>query len=45
LLFVLAAGWILINTLVEDPRDAVVGIVLLVLSLPFYFYWAKRRKA
>ena len=42
LLFVVAAGWILINTLVEDPRDAVVGIVLLLLSLPFYFYWRKR---
>jgi APA family basic amino acid/polyamine antiporter len=44
LLFVAAAGWILVNTLVEDPRDAVVGIVLLLLSLPFYFYWTKRRR-
>ena len=43
LLFVVAAGWILINTLVEDPRDAVVGIVLLLLSLPFYFYWRKKQ--
>lgn len=44
LLFVAAAGWILVNTLVEDPRDAVVGIVLLLLSLPFYFYWRKSKK-
>ncbi len=44
LLFVAAAGWILVNTLVEDPRDAGVGIVLLLLSLPFYFHWRKRRK-
>ena len=45
LLFVAAAGGILINTLVEDSRDAVIGIVLLLLSLPFYFYWTRRRKA
>ena len=42
LLFVAAAGWILVNTLVEDPRDAIIGIVLLLLSLPFYFYWTVR---
>jgi len=42
LLFVAAAGWILVNTLVEDPRDAIIGIVLLLFSLPFYFYWTVR---
>jgi APA family basic amino acid/polyamine antiporter len=44
LLFVAAAGWFLYSTLVEDPRDAIVGIVLLLCSLPFYFYWTRRRK-
>jgi basic amino acid/polyamine antiporter, APA family len=43
LLFVAAAGWILYNTLAEDTRDAGIGIVLLLASLPFYYYWAKRR--
>jgi APA family basic amino acid/polyamine antiporter len=43
LLFVAAAGWILYNTLVEDTRDAGIGIVLLLVSLPFYYYWARRR--
>jgi basic amino acid/polyamine antiporter, APA family len=43
LIFVCAAGWILWNTVVEDPRAAVVGVALLLLSLPFYFYWSGRR--
>jgi len=42
LLFVAAAGWFLFNTLVEDPRDAIIGIVLLLCSLPFYYYWTRR---
>ncbi len=44
LLFVAAAGWILINTITEDLRDAVIGIALLLLSLPFYFYWTRNKK-
>jgi APA family basic amino acid/polyamine antiporter len=42
LLFVCAAGWILFNTVIEDTRAAVVGIGLLLLSLPFYFYWSRK---
>jgi APA family basic amino acid/polyamine antiporter len=43
LLFVAAAGWILFNTLVEASRDAMIGIVLLLASLPFYWFYARRR--
>ncbi len=42
LLFVALAGWFVYNTLVEDTRNAVVGIVLLLISLPLYHYWTKR---
>ena len=41
LLFVAIATWFLYNTLVEDTRNAVIGIVLLLISLPFYHYWTK----
>jgi len=41
LLFVAIATWFLYNTLVEDTRNAVIGIVLLLISLPFYYYWTK----
>lgn len=42
LLFVAIAGWFLFNTLVEDTRNAVIGIVLLVVSLPLYYYWTRK---
>ncbi|MBI3006275.1 MAG: amino acid permease, partial [Ignavibacteriales bacterium] len=42
LLFVAIAGWFVYNTFVEDTRNAVIGIVLLLISLPLYFYWTKK---
>ncbi len=42
LLFVAIAGWFLYNTLVEDTRNAVIGIVLLLVSIPLYFYWTRK---
>ncbi len=44
LLFVAIAGWFLWNTLVNDTRNAVIGIVLLLISLPFYFFQTSRRR-
>jgi APA family basic amino acid/polyamine antiporter len=42
LLFVAVAGWFVYNTLVEDTRNAVIGILLLLMSLPFYYFWNRR---
>jgi APA family basic amino acid/polyamine antiporter len=44
LLFVAATGWILLNTLTEDLRSALIGIVLLILSLPFYYLWRRKEE-
>ena len=44
LAFVAVAGWFLVNTLLEDTRDAVIGIALLLVSLPFYYYWTRKKK-
>ena len=41
LVFVALAGWFIYNTLVEDTRNAIIGIVLLVISLPLYAYWTR----
>lgn len=41
LVFVALAGWFIYNTLVEDTRNAVIGIVLLLISLPLYAYWTR----
>ena len=41
LAFLVVAGWFVVNTLLEDPRDALIGIGLLLLGLPFYAYWTR----
>ncbi len=43
LVFVLIVTWFLYNTVVEDTRNAVIGIILLLVSLPFYWYWTRQR--
>jgi len=42
LLFVAIAGWFLYNTLVHDTRNALIGIGLLLISVPLYFYWIRK---
>jgi APA family basic amino acid/polyamine antiporter len=42
LLFVAIAGWFIYNTLVQDTRNALIGIGLLALGVPFYYYWRKK---
>jgi APA family basic amino acid/polyamine antiporter len=42
-LFLLIFGWYLYNSLVHAFGDTIVGIVLTVSGLPFYFYWARGR--
>ncbi len=38
-LFLLGAAVLEIQTLIDKPRQAITGIVLILLGLPFYFYW------
>ncbi|MFN0157342.1 MAG: APC family permease [Bacteroidota bacterium] len=44
LLFVAFAAWLVINTIIEAPRDALIGAGIMLLGLPTYFS-LKRRKA
>lgn len=44
LVFVAIAGWFIYNTLIEDTRNALIGIVLLLVSLPLFFYWTRKIK-
>jgi APA family basic amino acid/polyamine antiporter len=39
--FVLVALALIFSTLLDSPRESVLGIGLIVLGLPFYFYWKK----
>lgn len=42
LLFIVVATWFVINTLTEQTTDSLVGLVLLLLGIPFYRYWKKQ---
>jgi basic amino acid/polyamine antiporter, APA family len=42
LAFVAIAAWFLWNTLVNDTRNAAIGIGLLIVSLPCYYYWSRK---
>ena len=40
-LFVAIALWFVYNTLATDPRDSLMGLGLVLLGLPAYFYWKR----
>jgi APA family basic amino acid/polyamine antiporter len=42
-LFLVGAAVLEIRTLLDRPRQSLTGIVLILLGLPFYFYWKSRR--
>jgi APA family basic amino acid/polyamine antiporter len=42
ILFLLVAGWLLINTIWTNPFQAFAGIFLIVLGLPVYYYLTRR---
>jgi APA family basic amino acid/polyamine antiporter len=41
-LFVAIALWFVYNTLTSDPRDSLMGLALVLLGLPAYFYWRRK---
>jgi APA family basic amino acid/polyamine antiporter len=43
MLFVALATLLLINTLIEDPRDSLVGMGIVAAGVPLYFYWTRRK--
>ena len=45
LLFVLVAMALLYSTFRTSPRESGIGLVLILLGLPFYFHWKGRAKA
>jgi basic amino acid/polyamine antiporter, APA family len=44
-LFLLATGALLINTFVATPKQALTGVAMLMLGLPFYWYWTHRESS
>jgi basic amino acid/polyamine antiporter, APA family len=44
-LFVLVAGWFVVNTAIERPFPSLTALGLIALGFPAYWYWASRRRA
>jgi APA family basic amino acid/polyamine antiporter len=44
-LFLLMAGWLVVNTLITTPGRALAGLGLMALGLPFYWYWDRQRRS
>jgi APA family basic amino acid/polyamine antiporter len=40
-IFLLVTGYLLVNTIVTAPRQALAGLGLIALGLPFYWYWSR----
>ncbi len=45
ILFLLVAGWLLINTIWTSPTQSFAGIILILLGLPVYYYLTKKTEA
>jgi basic amino acid/polyamine antiporter, APA family len=43
ILFVLAITALVLSTLIKSPRESLLGLGLVALGLPFYFYWRGSR--
>ena len=42
-LFLFVAGWLLINTMWTSPKQSFIGIFLILLGLPVYYYLTTRK--
>ncbi len=42
--FILVSGWLLINTMVTSPQQSFIGIFLIILGLPVYYYLNNKAK-
>ena len=45
LLFVIASSILVLSTALDRPRESFIGILLILLGIPFYYYWKKQRDA
>jgi len=43
-IFILFAIYLVVNTLVQNPGDALFGLAIILLGLPAYFYWTRNAK-
>jgi APA family basic amino acid/polyamine antiporter len=42
LIFIAAAGWLIANTVIATPRQALTGLGIILIGLPIYAYWTRK---
>jgi len=40
-----AAGWLIANTVLATPRQALAGLGIILIGLPIYGYWTRNKRA
>jgi c-di-AMP phosphodiesterase-like protein len=40
--FIVVATWFVVNTLIMQTADSLVGLLLLLVGIPFYLYWKRQ---
>ncbi|MFQ5824183.1 MAG: amino acid permease [bacterium] len=40
--FILFSVWLVVNTIIHDPRGSAIGAGIILLGLPAYFYWKRK---
>ena len=45
IIFVLATAALLVNTFIATPRQALQGVLMLLVGFPFYWYWSRGERA
>ena len=44
-IFILFCIGLIVNTLISQPREAGIGLALILSGVPFYYYWTKKENA
>jgi APA family basic amino acid/polyamine antiporter len=42
IVFVLGIAALIVSTLLKSPRESLMGLGIIVVGLPFYYYWKRR---
>lgn len=43
-LFILVSGWLLVNTIMSNPLNSLIGMILIALGLPVYYYLTNQNR-
>lgn len=43
-IFIIVSSWMLVQTVLSDPRSALAGLAIVALSIPYYYWYVSRRR-